>query len=66
MHGPGELVVIAMSAVPLLTSPSQELLVFPALPIQCWLRRCIKTVGDQLCSVTASMAVVEENRYIGT
>lgn len=32
MHGTGELVVTATSAVPLPTSPSQKTLVFPTLP----------------------------------
>lgn len=59
--GPGELVVIAISAVPLLASPSQKVLRFAVLPIQRWLHRCIKII-----SVTASMAVVEENAYIWT
>lgn len=66
MRGTGELVVIAISAVQLPTSPSQKVLTFPTLPIQCWLHWCIKTVSDWLCSVTTSMAVVKENEYILT
>lgn len=60
MHGTGELVVIAVSAVPL-----------PLQPRKCWysqlhLHWCIKIVSDWLCSVTTSMVVVGENEYFWT
>lgn len=63
VHSPGKTVVTALLSRSLPFCP-RKVLVFPALPRQSRLHRCMKIMSDQLRSLTASMAVFEESACI--